>query len=60
MHCELESKEMLSLCLSKVQGLNKVKFIDATFIWTEPHSRRIKVKITVQKEIGRASCRERV
>lgn len=24
---------------------------DAGFIWTEPHSRRIKVKITVQKEV---------
>jgi len=25
--------------------------IDAGFIWTEPHSRRLKVKITVQKEV---------
>ena len=25
--------------------------IDAGFIWTEPHSRRIKVKLTVQKEV---------
>jgi len=27
-----------------------VKLLDASFIWTEPHSRRIKVKLTVQKE----------
>jgi len=27
-----------------------VRIIDASFIWTEPHSRRIKVKITVQQE----------
>ncbi len=48
----LESKEMLALCLKKIKGLNKeVKLIDAAFIWTEPHSRRIKVKLTVQKEI---------
>ena len=25
--------------------------IDAAFIWTEPHSRRLKVKLTVQKEV---------
>ena len=25
--------------------------IDAGFIWTEPHSRRLKVKLTVQKEV---------
>ncbi|CAG8701122.1 6106_t:CDS:2, partial [Racocetra fulgida] len=47
---ELESRELLSLCLKKLKGLNKVKLIDAGFIWTEPHSRRIKVKLTVQKE----------
>jgi len=27
-----------------------VRIIDASFIWTEPHSRRVKVKITVQQE----------
>lgn len=25
--------------------------IDAAFLWTEPHSKRLKVKITVQKEV---------
>ncbi len=30
--------------------MNKVRVIDASFIWTEPHSRRVKVKITVQQE----------
>ncbi|KAF2754628.1 nonsense-mediated mRNA decay protein 3 [Pseudovirgaria hyperparasitica] len=45
-----ESKEMLALCLRKLRGLNKVRIIDASFIWTEPHSRRVKVKITIQQE----------
>lgn len=49
--CELESKELLALCLKKVKGLNKVKLIDAGFIWTEPHSKRLKVKLTIQKEV---------
>jgi nonsense-mediated mRNA decay protein 3 len=45
-----ESRELLALCLRKLRGLTKVRIIDASFIWTEPHSRRVKVKITVQKE----------
>ncbi|KAK4986946.1 ribosome-binding protein [Elasticomyces elasticus] len=45
-----ESRELLALCLRKLRGLNKVRIIDASFIWTEPHSRRIKLKITIQQE----------
>ncbi|KAJ9658077.1 ribosome-binding protein [Neophaeococcomyces mojaviensis] len=45
-----ESRELLALCLRKLRGLSKVRIIDASFLWTEPHSRRIKVKITVQQE----------
>ena len=48
--CGLETKELLSVCLKRIKGLSKVKLIDAAFIWTEPHSRRIKVKLTIQKE----------
>ncbi len=48
---KLESRELLSACLRKIQGLNKVKLIDAAWIWTEPHSMRLKIKLTVQKEI---------
>lgn len=46
----LESRELLALCLKKLRGLGKVRIIDASFLWTEPHSRRVKVKITVQQE----------
>ncbi|ORY78120.1 60S ribosomal export protein nmd3 [Protomyces lactucae-debilis] len=45
-----ESRELLALCLKKIRGLNKVRLIDAKFRWTEPHSRRIKVILTIQKE----------
>ncbi|PVU85686.1 hypothetical protein BB560_006948 [Smittium megazygosporum] len=48
--CELESRELLALCLKKLKGLQKVRLIDASFIWTEPHSRRVKVSLTIQKE----------
>ncbi|KAI5291676.1 hypothetical protein KEM54_001870 [Ascosphaera aggregata] len=47
----LESRELLAVCLKKLRGLHKVRIIDAGFLWTEPHSRRIKVKITVQAEV---------
>ncbi|KAH7649678.1 NMD3p like involved in nonsense mediated decay [Cryptosporidium bovis] len=49
--CQLESRELLALCLKKIKGLNTVRLVDAAFIWTEPHSKRLKVKCTIQKEI---------
>ena len=45
-----ESRELLALCLRKLRGLSKARIIDASFLWTEPHSRRVKVKITIQQE----------
>jgi nonsense-mediated mRNA decay protein 3 len=47
----LESRELLALCLKKLTGLNKVRLVDASFVWTEPHSKRIKVKITVMDSV---------
>ncbi|ODV63377.1 ribosome-binding protein NMD3 [Ascoidea rubescens DSM 1968] len=47
---ELESRQLLAICLRRLKGLNKVRLIDASFIWTEPHSRRIRLKLTVQGE----------
>lgn len=47
---ELESRELLAICLRRLKGLSKVRLVDASFIWTEPHSRRIRVKLTVQGE----------
>lgn len=46
-----ESRELLALCLKKLRGLNKVRIVDASFVWTEPHSRRIKVKLTIQDSV---------
>jgi nonsense-mediated mRNA decay protein 3 len=47
----LESKELLAACLRKIPGLSKLRVVDAVWIWTEPHSMRLKIKITVQKEV---------
>ncbi|ESW07469.1 hypothetical protein PHAVU_010G132700 [Phaseolus vulgaris] len=51
---QLESKELLTFCLKKLQknfNSSKVRLVHAEFIWTEPHSRRVKVKVKVQKEV---------
>ncbi|AEO55576.1 hypothetical protein MYCTH_2299553 [Thermothelomyces thermophilus ATCC 42464] len=47
-----ESRELLSICLKRLRNLGKVRIVDARFVWTEPHSRRIKVKITVQDAVA--------
>jgi nonsense-mediated mRNA decay protein 3 len=56
--CELESRELMGLCLTNVSGLKtakggseRVRLIDASWIWTEPHSMRLKVRLTIQKEV---------
>lgn len=46
-----QSKELLALCLKRVNGLKQVRYIDSDFVWTEPHSKRIKVKIVFQEEV---------
>jgi nonsense-mediated mRNA decay protein 3 len=58
MACDLESRELMTLCLKNVNGLNKnassedkVRLVDAGWVWTEPHSMRLKVRLTVQKEV---------
>ena len=53
---QLESPELLSLCLrSFVAPLKRrAKLVDGDFVWTEPHSRRVKVKITIEAAKGGA------
>ena len=46
-----ESQELLAICLKKLKGLNRVRLTDAHFIWTEPHSKRLKISLTIQKEV---------
>eukprot|EP00927_Polykrikos_kofoidii_P075472 TRINITY_DN7170_c0_g2_i1.p1 TRINITY_DN7170_c0_g2~~TRINITY_DN7170_c0_g2_i1.p1 ORF type:complete len:537 (+),score=129.77 TRINITY_DN7170_c0_g2_i1:144-1613(+) len=56
MKCEPESRELLGICLKRIKGLGKdVRLVDAAFVWTEEHSKRIRVKITVQKEVASSS-----
>lgn len=48
---ELESQELLALCLKKVKNLGTSKgarLIDAKFLYREEHSKRLLVKMTVE------------
>lgn len=38
--------------LKKVKGLAKLELKDAKFLWTEPHSKRIKVKIEYVRNVN--------
>ncbi|XP_043223415.1 60S ribosomal export protein NMD3-like isoform X2 [Amphibalanus amphitrite] len=58
--CALETRELLALCLKKLKGLSQVRLVDAAFVWTEPHSRRIKVKLTIQKEVMNGTILQQV
>lgn len=49
--CALESRELLALCLKKLRAVKEVKLVDAGFIWTEPHSKRLKIKLTVHGDV---------
>lgn len=50
--CELESRELLGICLKKIRGLQRgdIKLVDAQFVYTAPTSRRLKVQVTIQRE----------
>jgi len=52
---EWESAELLAMCLKKLKGMKAIRLLDAQFIWTEPHSRRIKIKLEIQKEIEKGT-----
>ncbi|KAL4581278.1 hypothetical protein LXL04_017489 [Taraxacum kok-saghyz] len=48
---QLESKQLLTFCLKRLTSLNELRLTHAEFVWTEPHSKRIKVRLKVQKEV---------
>ncbi|PHJ22220.1 nmd3 family protein [Cystoisospora suis] len=61
--CDLESRELMAVCLKKIRGLKKVeKIVDCQWLWSEPHSRRVKLRLTVQKDVlgGRAGMQQSV
>ena len=69
-YCEPESSELMSICLKHVpilnkkghsnQTYNKIHIVDAIWIWTEPHSMRLKIRLTVRTDIGEVTIQQRV
>jgi nonsense-mediated mRNA decay protein 3 len=57
---ELESKELLTFCVKRLKNINKVKLVDAEFIWMKPHSKWIKVKLKIKKEVLNGAVLEQV
>ncbi|KAI0029242.1 NMD3 family-domain-containing protein [Vararia minispora EC-137] len=55
-----ESQELLAILLKKLKGLVRVRLTDARFVWTEPHSKRLRVALTIQKEVLTSTILEQV
>jgi nonsense-mediated mRNA decay protein 3 len=60
--CDPESPELLAICLKHIPALrsNTYKVKEASWIWTEPHSMRFKVKLTVQALVQNVMVQQRV
>ncbi|KAG6498996.1 60S ribosomal export protein NMD3-like [Zingiber officinale] len=48
---EPESKELLAFCLRRLRlPQRRIRLVHAEFIWTEPHSKRLRLRLRVQAE----------
>lgn len=63
-YLEPESPELLALCLKKIPALGaaspKLHLVDAMWVWTEPHSMRWKVRLTVRTDTQNVTIQQRV
>ena len=53
----------MTVCLKKITGINKnSRVVDCGWIWTEPHSKRIKLSVEIEQGIldDRSSIRQKV
>ncbi|CAK9024797.1 unnamed protein product [Durusdinium trenchii] len=47
-----ESRELLGICLKNVKGIGReLQLVTASFLWTEPHSKELKLKLELQQEV---------
>lgn len=63
-YAEPESPELLAICLKHIPALNgnnhDLNLVDASWIWTEPHCMRLKVRLTVRTELLAVLVQQRV
>ena len=51
-HMGDESPQLLAHLLKKLNlDKLKIKLLDALFVWTEPHSKRLKINVNIEKEV---------
>lgn len=65
-YAEPESPELLAICLKQIPAINssaatspKLHLVDASWIWTEPHSMRFRLLLTVRTELSRVLLEQR-
>jgi nonsense-mediated mRNA decay protein 3 len=46
----LDSPELLQICLRRLTSMRALRVVNAEFLYTEPHARRIRVSLTVEKD----------
>jgi nonsense-mediated mRNA decay protein 3 len=61
----IESPQLLAICLKHIPALApaatpRLHLVDAKWIWTEPHSMRFKVHLTVRTELLEVQVQQRV
>lgn len=64
-HAEHESPTLLAICLKHIPALSsnaepRLHLQDAGWIWTEPHSMRLKVWLNIRTEIQNVNVQQRV
>jgi nonsense-mediated mRNA decay protein 3 len=61
-HHQYESAGLLALCLKKLGAVSKAKILDAAWIWTEPHSKRLKLYVDIEKAVldGKMNVQQRI
>jgi nonsense-mediated mRNA decay protein 3 len=69
-YCEPESPQLLSICLKHIPILtkkghssfthNKIQIMDSSWIWTEPNSMRLKLRVTVRADVEDVTLQQRV
>lgn len=61
---QMESPELMAICLKHIPALApsatpKISLVDAIFVWTEPNSMRIRLRLTVRTEVSSVLIQQR-
>eukprot|EP00605_Chrysophyceae_sp_TOSAG23-4_P000789 GSChrysophyteH1.ASY1.ANO1.878.1 assembled CDS len=60
MHMDFESVPLMQHCVKKMAlDRRDARIVDTTWIWTEPHSKRLKIAVDVEKEVMNVKLQQR-